>query len=204
MVLGAMVGVLLSFTVKRAQKLSSVSPVLRRLLLRKASGSPPILRTNVYYLAHMNYARLKAPMDDPSMAEFKAAMDPINVLAKRTPGYVWSLDNPLQTDVSSVSLLRDDPLLMPQLSLWENPQAIQHFAFKSGHFMYYKRKREWFTSPTPPWSVCWWFLSTDEFPVPTLSQAFGRLQILRENQISTPDAFELSSAKEFPKPTIKQ
>ena len=137
------------------------------------------------------------------MAEFKAAMDPINALAKRTPGFVWSLDYPAKgADDSVPHELRDDPLLMPQLSLWENPQAIQHFAFKSGHFMYYKRKREWFTSPAAPWSVCWWFLSTGDAPVPTLAQAFDRLRLLRENEKSTPQAFELSTAKDFPKPTL--
>lgn len=160
------------------------------------------VQSNVYYLAHMNYARLKAPMDDPSMAEFKAAMDPINALAQRTPGYVWSLDYPAKgSDGDVPHEFRDDPLLMPQLSLWKNPRAIQHFAFKSGHFMYYKRKREWFTSPKAPWSVCWWFFSTDETPVPTLAQAFDRLGLLRESKKSTPQAFELNTAKDFPKPT---
>ena len=117
-----------------------------------------------FYLAHMNYARLKAPLDDPIMSEFVAAIGPVNALARTTPGYVWSLDHPSGEgieDLSSVPILQDDPiLLMPQLSLWDNPQALQHFAFKSGHFMYYKRKREWFTRPTAqhtPWSVCWWF-----------------------------------------------
>ena len=156
-----------------------------------------------YYLAHMNYARLKAPLDDPSMAEFQAAMDPINALAKRTPGFVWSLDSPLyEADVAAVPELRDDPLCMPQLSLWESHTALQHFAFKSGHFMYYKRKREWFTPPpqVPFWAVCWWFPSNPQAPVPTLTQAFARLQVLCTNQQSTKEAFELSKAKDFPRP----
>eukprot|EP00977_Amphora_coffeiformis_P030401 scaffold46760_cov298-Amphora_coffeaeformis.AAC.1 len=178
------------------------------------------------------------------MAEFVAATDPINALAKATPGFVWSLDHPLQTNnddlLSVVPRLRDDPLLMPQLSLWDNPQAVQHFAFKSGHFMYLKRKREWFTPPTSrPWSVCWWFwcgscglgdrdgdrdgdvtkneTNNDSYDArqqaatiilprtPTLYEAFARLDMLQQNNGKpTAKAFDLASAKDFPKPTARK
>jgi hypothetical protein len=37
--------------------------------------------------------RLKSPMDHPSMSEFRLALEPINDLAKATPGFVWSYDN---------------------------------------------------------------------------------------------------------------
>jgi hypothetical protein len=41
----------------------------------------------------MNCAELRAPMEDPSMAELKLALEPINALARATPGFVWSFDN---------------------------------------------------------------------------------------------------------------
>jgi hypothetical protein len=116
-----------------------------------------------HLLAHMNYSRLKAPMDDPIMSEFRLAMDPVNAMAKSTPGFVWSLDIDCnesrtgETQREAVAILRNHPLLMPQLSPWANVESIQHFAFKSGHAMYLKRKREWFTAPSdPPFAVCWW------------------------------------------------
>ena len=187
------------------------SRISRRLVRTSSAPSKTTCDTTrnddvgrVYYLAHMNYARLKAPLDDPCMAEFKAAMDPINALAKASSGFVWSLDHPVDDDREAVPVLRDDPLCMPQLSLWTGPQELVHFAFKSGHVIYYKRKREWFTPPVvdtqPYWAVCWWFAPTADCQVPTLEQAFDRLQVLCANQQSTLEAFALSDAKDFPPP----
>jgi hypothetical protein len=124
----------------------------------------------------MNYARLKAPLDDPSMDEFFRSLGPINALAKSTPGYVWSLDlddEELEQQRSQVDVLRNDDLMMPQLSLWEDVESVQHFAFKSGHAMYLKRKREWFTSPTCPYTVCWWW-SITPLPVSTFANMHGQ------------------------------
>jgi Domain of unknown function (DUF3291) len=129
----------------------------------------------LYYLAHMNYARLKHPYSHPDMLEFVNALIPVNLLAKTSPGFIWAFDNPIldnnhnDTDTEKwnqlvikeremVPLLRDDPMLMPQLSLWTDVQSLRHFAFKSGHAMYYKRKREWFTDDVQaPYAVCWWY-----------------------------------------------
>jgi Domain of unknown function (DUF3291) len=102
-----------------------------------------------YFIAHMNYAKLKAPMNDPCMDELRHAMKPINDIAKTIPGYIWSFDSDhdhvyYENMRNQVPLLQHDPLIMPQLSLWTNLQAIQHFAYKSGHYMYWKRRKEWF------------------------------------------------------------
>jgi hypothetical protein len=149
----------------------------------------------------MNYARLRAPYEDPIMAEFQLALGPVNEIAKSTPGFVWSLDESAPDERGRVPILRDDPLMMPQLSLWEDVESVQHFAFKSGHAMYLKRRREWFTPPPePPHAVCWWFLPSPGNEHPTLMQAFDRCQHLREHGPSK-EAFDFKTAKEFPRPT---
>jgi len=45
----------------------------------------------MYHLAQVNISRLLAPIDDPLIANFKAALDPINALAESSPGFVWRL-----------------------------------------------------------------------------------------------------------------
>jgi len=152
-----------------------------------------------FFLAHMNYARLRAPMEDPSMAEFRLAMDPINMIAKASPGFVWSLDDSTEGR-REVPMLVEDPLLMPQLSLWKDMDSLQHFAFRSGHAMYLKRRKEWFTPPEPPFSVCWWRPVTSSLP--TLREAFERCHILRVHGPSV-DAFDFKTAKDFPIPSEK-
>jgi Domain of unknown function (DUF3291) len=158
-----------------------------------------------YYLAHMNYARLVAPLDDLSMSELQMAMDPVNALAKATPGFVWSLDGDAsQQQRQEVPLLRDDPLLMPQLSLWTDPAPLQHFAFKSGHAMYLKRKREWFTAVSPPFAVCWWRrVDQQQQSWPTLKEAFEKCEHLKQHG-PTADAFTFQTIKDFPSPTTTQ
>ena len=40
-------------------------------------------------LAEINVGRLRAPVDDPLVAEFMDALDEINALADRSPGFRW-------------------------------------------------------------------------------------------------------------------
>lgn len=145
----------------------------------------------------MNYARLKAPMDNESMREFRLAMDPVNAIAKSTPGFIWSLNHVDDTQRDEVTVLRDDPLLMPQLSLWKDLTSIQHFAFKSGHAMYLKRRKEWFTEPS--FAVCWWRLSSLE--PPTLKEAYEKCDYLQQHGPSE-TAFTFKSS--FPMPSSKK
>jgi Domain of unknown function (DUF3291) len=192
----------------------------------------------LYYLAHMNYARLKHTYDHPDMLEFVNAIEPVNMLAKTSPGFVWAFDNPVEKNNENkfhndtqnwndyvtqqremVPMLRDDPMLMPQMSLWTDVQSLRHFAFKSGHAMYYKRRREWFTDELPaPYAVCWWYrnnqhsfssaqthnsnvsLPDTTLLYPTLFDAFERCERLRQHG-PTKDAFDFASAKSFPMPT---
>ena len=184
------------------------------------SASPPMFVA----LAQMNYARLVAPMDDDRMKEFALAMDPINQLARSTPGYLWSFDNdnnPHHNEEeddnfdsrmarSTVDLLRDDPLIQPQLSLWKDMNSLRHFVFKSGHAMYYKRKKEWFHPPTPdmiPYSVCWWHemrcttaTNASSFQPPSLKEAFDRCHHLKVHG-PTEYAFDFATHAKFPMPS---
>lgn len=49
-------------------------------------------RAATYHLAEMNIDRLVAPTDDPRVAEFMGALDRVNGLSKRMPGFVWMME----------------------------------------------------------------------------------------------------------------
>ena len=151
-----------------------------------------------YQLAVMNVGRQRAPLDDPVMAEFAAVTAPVNAIARATPGFVWSFDNDDPAARLTVPELVQDPLMMPQLSVWKDIKSLQHFAFKSGHAIYYKRKREWFCAIPPPFSVLWW---CEPGSIPSLDQAFERLRYLRDNG-PTEHAFDFKSASAFPIPLV--
>ncbi len=62
-------------------------------------------------LAQVNIGRLRAPTDDPLVAEFMNGLDEINALAERSPGFVWRL----QTEEGNATALRpyeDDSILI--------------------------------------------------------------------------------------------
>ena len=44
-----------------------------------------------YLLAQVNIARMREPLDSPLLAEFVAALDPVNAAADAAPGFVWRL-----------------------------------------------------------------------------------------------------------------
>ena len=52
-----------------------------------------------FHLAQLNVAKLKAPLDEPSMSGFVEALEPLNGLADGWPGFVWRL----QTDAGDAT-----------------------------------------------------------------------------------------------------
>ena len=42
-----------------------------------------------YVLTQLNIGRLLAPLDNPLIADFAAALEPVNALADAAPGFIW-------------------------------------------------------------------------------------------------------------------
>ena len=70
-----------------------------------------------YYLAQMNIATMKEPLESPGMADFVANLDRINALAEASPGFVWRLQTE-EGDATSVRPLGEDILI--NISVWKN------------------------------------------------------------------------------------
>ena len=62
-------------------------------------------------LAQVNLGRLRHPIDAPQSREFAAAVDRVNALADRAPGFVWR---------HRTNGYGDDPLLIVNISLWRS------------------------------------------------------------------------------------
>ena len=61
------------------------------------------------------------------MAEFMAALDRVNAIAAKSPGYVWRLNDP-GLDTAARALL-NDPRETYTLSVWESADALEFFAW---------------------------------------------------------------------------
>lgn len=136
-----------------------------------------------YVLAEANIARLRAPLDDPSLADFVNNLDRINQLAEDSPGFIWRL----QTEDGNATALRvfDDDQIIVNLSVWENRDSLFAYVYKSEHVEFFRRRREWFEKLDTPIVVMWW-IPADHRPTP--AEAKERLDYLQQHG-PTPYAF---------------
>lgn len=146
-----------------------------------------------YHIAQLNIAEMRAPLDDPVMVEFVEALDPINALADRSPGFVWRLQDD-SGDATSIQVFEDETTLV-NMSVWESVEALKDFVYKSAHAKIMRRKREWFDAHRSPCLVLWWIRKGH---IPAAEEAVERLQMLTDNGPS-PHAFTLSMV--FPGPS---
>lgn len=141
----------------------------------------------------MNIARLRAPIDDPLIADFVGGLDPINALADVAPGFVWRL----QDDTGNATHLEvtSDPLVIINISVWESVDALVAFVRSPAHLEYLRRRREWFERwPDGPYLCLWWVGAGHH---PTVAEALDRLAHLREHG-PTEQAFTVTAP--FPAP----
>ncbi|MGB8362362.1 MAG: DUF3291 domain-containing protein, partial [Acidimicrobiia bacterium] len=109
-----------------------------------------------HHLAQCNIGRVHKPLDAEEMAEFVAALEPINALAESSPGFVWRLKDEDGLSSSYVDIPgNDDPLLLINYSIWVDVESLQHFVNKSGHIAYLRRRMEWFEKSELPTSAAW-------------------------------------------------
>lgn len=140
-----------------------------------------------YHLAQCNVARLRAPIDSPLLAEFVAALEPINELADGAPGFVWRL----QTEDGDATSIRpfDDDMIMVNMSVWESLDALATFTYDADHRAVMRGRRQWFERPEEAYLVLWWVPAGT---VPTVADAKSRLETLRARGPS-PEAFTFRS-----------
>jgi hypothetical protein len=136
-----------------------------------------------FHLAQLNIARALAPMDDPLLQDFVTALDDVNALAERSPGFVWRLksDSGNATDIQAY----DNPLMIVNLTVWDSIDALFDFTYRSGHAKIMARRRDWFEKLSQPHMVLWWIPAGH---LPSMDEAKARLELLHR-QGPGPEAF---------------
>ncbi len=129
-----------------------------------------------HHLAQLNIARLIAPTDDPRVAEFMGALDHINGLGKRSPGFVWMMEGSGDPGTgNTANNLGDDPQMIANLTVWKDVASLEHFVWNTVHRQFYERRAEWFEMSGDQHLVMWWVPKDHR---PTLDEAMQRLQHL--------------------------
>jgi hypothetical protein len=145
-----------------------------------------------FQLAQCNVGRAKGPMDGPVMAGFAARLDDINALADGTPGFVWRL----QTDAGNATSLQafDDEMILFNMSVWESPEHLRAFVYRSDHASVMRQRKSWFERFEGVYLVLWWVPAGH---IPTMQEAKDRLAHLQAHGES-PHAFSFACI--FPSP----
>ncbi len=145
-----------------------------------------------YHLAQLNIGRMKAPIEDPVMAQFVARLADINALADRAPGFVWRL----QTEGGNATAVKayEDDMIIVNMSVWETPEALRAFVYRSDHVNVMRQRQSWFERFEGMYLVLWW---VPVGHIPTVAEAKGRLEYLRQHGES---AHAFSFSRVFPSP----
>ena len=139
-----------------------------------------------HHLAELNIGRLVAPTDDPRVAAFMAALDTVNGLGKRMPGFVWMMEGSGGPNTGNTDAKLDgDPQFVANLTVWESAETLEAFVWNTVHRRFYERRAEWFEVLGAMHFVMWWV------PIghtPTLDEGLARLE-LRRTQGDGDEAF---------------
>ncbi|MBO9456305.1 DUF3291 domain-containing protein [Paracoccus sp. R12_1] len=129
------------------------------------------------HLAQLNVGRLLAPTDDRRVSEFMGALDRVNGMGKRMPGFVWMMEGSGEPGTGNTqNSIGDDPQFVANLTVWEDVESLEQFVWQTVHRQFYERRAEWFELMGQTHFVMWWV------PVghrPTLDEALSRLDHLR-------------------------
>ena len=107
-----------------------------------------------HHLAQINIGRLIAPIDDPKIAVFVAALDPINALADHAPGFIWRLQSASgnATDIA----YNEDPTMFMNMSVWNSLEALRAYVYRSDHIRLLRDRAKWFEKLDRPIYCLWW------------------------------------------------
>ncbi|NND45211.1 MAG: DUF3291 domain-containing protein [Xanthomonadales bacterium] len=113
-------------------------------------------------------------MDDPAMADFVAALDPVNASADRHPGFVWRLDS--EADATPALTAFESEGWLVNMSVWQDLESLKSFIMSPTHLAIMRRRGEWFARQPAATMVLWWVRAGH---VPTFEEAMERLEHLR-------------------------
>ena len=80
------------------------------------------------------------------------------------------------------------------MSVWQDVESLQRYAFESAHVEILRRRREWFDRMSNAYAVLWWVPHGHR---PTVEEAAERLELLRASG-ATAHAFTFRDG--FPPP----
>jgi len=147
-----------------------------------------------WHLAQINIGNMVVPQGDPRVQPFFDALDRVNALAEASTGFVWRFtgEGNNATDVQPTV----DPLLLMNMSVWEDAEALFQYVYRSAHTEVMVRRREFFERFEGAYQALWWIPAGT---LPTINDGLSRLWHLDR---FGPTAHAFTFKKRFPAPGV--
>lgn len=127
----------------------------------------------MHHLAQLNIGKLLHSIDHPQIAEFADNLDRINQLAEASPGFIWRLKDESGNATSLQHF--PDPLVIVNMSVWQSPEALKDFVYRTDHVNIYLKRADWFAPHDSAYMALWWIPAGH---IPTVEEAKERLDYL--------------------------
>lgn len=144
---------------------------------------------NNFHLAQINIAQAQDEMDTVIMKGFVNRLEEINALADDADGFIWRLQSE-QGDSTAIRVF-DDPLLLVNMSVWEDIASLKNFVYRTAHVELIQDREAWFNKIAQKHQALWWVPAGH---IPTVEEGKERLDYLREHG---PSAHAFIFAKPF-------
>src|ERR1700730_17121577 len=93
--------------------------------------------------AQVNIGGMREPLDSPLLADFVAALDPVNAAADTAPGFIWWLQtedgNATAVPAFAWDQAGSDGVLV-NMSVWESVEALAAFVYSDAHRQVLRRR----------------------------------------------------------------
>ena len=131
-----------------------------------------------WHLAEFNFGTLRYPWCDPRIAGFEDAVEQVNAIGARSPGFVWRLpDNDMEFEQEDArGALVDRPNTASTLSVWQDAGSLYRFVTKTLHARIMQGAPDWFVPGDSGHLVCWW-VSVGH--IPTVAEGLQNWQLLQ-------------------------
>jgi hypothetical protein len=116
---------------------------------------------------------MRGQYEDDVMKGFIARLDPLNVLADDSSGFVWRYTD--ESGTATETRVFDDELILFNMSVWESIEALEKYAYHSDHREALQKRAQWFERSTRPSLVLWWI---EKGHIPTVEEARERFEML--------------------------
>lgn len=106
-----------------------------------------------------------------------AALDRVNGLGRRMPGFVWMMEGSGAPGTGNTEAsIGGDAQAISNLTVWRDVASLEAFVWNTVHRQFYERRAEWFEVLGAMHFVMWW---VPEGHRPGLDEALARLGHLR-------------------------